>query len=648
MGSLPQGLTVELAGAYARVEDGVLVIGTDVVERRWRWTGEGLATVSIKNTISGREWVAESARHVCDWAIGDVVGAVRDGADASLASLSARAVTDDPWTSDHVEVRATVDYAVAGIGLQYVVAAYPSSPGMRTQLRLKSFEGALEAVGSGGADVLPVAVGSAQRRAIGYYNQTQQRNSLDRDLLRDEVFDTPLDGKEVHDWASLLCLEDGDDGLCFVKESHKCVNQKGVDTGEFVVTANGVASTGLGPAELTSAYRDCWANWLIVYTGDDLARETSIKAFDRARYPIDPERDIYVMANTWGSTDNKQDAQEAAREENVLREIDSQADLGIDVQQIDDGWQGNDYNSWRPVVERYPEGWKNVRAFAKEKGVTLGLWSAWSVGAGDLTWNFDHGGFRYYKIDFANLKTYDQVETLMGKARRLIEHSGHTARVNWDVTENPARVGYFFAREFGNIYLENRKPRTPESVVYRPHLVLRDAWQVSRYINLSKFQVSIQNPERVNREVSDAYRHSHEYTVAIALMGAPIFFQETHYYDEEARAAIRPILAVYKQHREAMFGGTVYPIGAQPNNASWTGFQCHLEGEGAGYLTVFREIENANERRAMRLNYLAGKAVTLTDLLSCASRVVEVGADGAVEFSIEKPADFRFLRYTAV
>lgn len=634
-----------LGAARVRAKAGVLTVTTGVLERTWRWTGRGLVTTSLRHLPSGREWASGEPAPACDWAVG---GLIDDATAGKLASLTARAVRQSPWTSPHVEVVAEVRYPEPRLRVQHVVWVYPDSPGIRTQLRLRAIRGCRAAGGrSGRVEHVPVAFGDVRRRAIGYYNQTQRRNQRDTPLLREEALG-PLRGEETVDWASLLCVEAGDEGLALVKESHKCVNQPGVDTGAFVCRDHGVEVTGLGPSPgdlLTGRFRDCWATWCIVYAGGDAEREQAVKTFDRIRYPIDPRRDIFIMANTWGSTASGGEAREAAREENVLREIASAADLGIDVQQIDDGWQGSQFRRWRPAKARYPEGWTRVQAAARRHGVALGLWAAVRIPGSALIWNYDRGGFRYFKLDFASLDTHLKLEAVLDKVRALVEHSGHRVRVNWDVTENPPRVGYFFARELGNIYLENRKPAWPQHVVYTPWLVLRDAWQVARYANLQKFQITVQNLDRVDPDHSNAHLHSHPYCVAITLMGSPIFFQETHHYSPEARDAIRPLLALYREHREAMFRGLVFPIGDEPTDASWTGFQSHDAATQTGYLTIFRELGNDQRSARVALRFLAGKALEVTDLRRGTARRRRVGRDGTVSFRIARPADFLFLRY---
>jgi hypothetical protein len=384
-------------------------------------------------------------------------------------------------------------------------------------------------------------------------------------------------------------------------------------------------------------------------------RELAFKQFDRLRYPVDPDRDIYIMANTWGSGTRRpgERGRDFAMEQVVLDEIDSQADLGIDVQQIDDGWQlPPDTNHWQcadwlPDPERYPDGWQRVVQRARKQGVALGLWApAQVIPLEALQENYDRGGFRYYKLDFARLDSRDEIDALMDKVRAFIQYTDHRVRVNWDVTENPPRYGYFFAREYGLLYLENRKPEIPPSTVYRPHTVLRDAWQAAKYLNLNKVQCSVQNLDRVDQERSDAHLYSHAYCVAVTLMATPLFFQLTQLYTLEARVQIRELLRVYKTHRDEMYRGYVFPIGSKPDNASWSGFQCHLPGEGVGYLTIFRELHNSCAEHKMRMHFVAGQELELTDLERDESSVVQADAEGAIVLGIDVPAGYRFYRYS--
>ena len=362
------------------------------------------------------------------------------------------------------------------------------------------------------------------------------------------------------------------------------------------------------------------------------------------------------MANNWGSGSTGDESRHASIESNILREIQSQKDLGIDLQQVDDGWQGSyQYKTWDYVSKAknkqfgeydvYPEGWKNIKASAKKEDIRLGLWGAHNISGEALLKHYNEGGFTSYKLDFANLNTYDKFHGFVNKIREFIKKTNHKVRVNWDVTENPPRIGYYFGREYGNIYLENRKPMTPVNVVYHPYLVLRDAWQVAKYTNLNKFQISVQNLDKVNKKVSDAYLHNHPYSVAITLMGSPIFFQETHYYTKEAKDEIKPVIAIYKKHRDEMYQGFVFSIGEKPSNKSWSGFQNYNPDTKRGYLTIFREINNEEFSKQMSLHFVKDTKLILTNLMTGTTEEKTINSDGDINFEIHKPADFRFYKY---
>jgi hypothetical protein len=497
-------------------------------------------------------------------------------------------------------------------------------------------------IASGRVDYMPYTTQDCSRTHIAYYNDTQHRNRPETPILKEISFDADLSESENINWSNIIRLEKEGNGLAMVKESHKCANQYGVDTGEFIVDEDGVQNTGtsLFPADISAdQYQWCWASWCIAYTNGQDGFELALKQFDRLRYPIDPERDIYIQANTWGSGRN----QEASKEKNILLELETQAELGIDIQQIDDGWQTKE---WVPRSDWYPEGWKNIVAKSKETGVKLGLWAAaMPVTYEALKTNYDNAHFVSYKLDFANLGSHQNMEKLSNKIRNFIKYTDHKVRVNWDLTENAPRFGYFWAREYGCIYLENRKPDQPDNVVYIPHLVLRDIWQVAKYTNINKFQTTIQNIEMTTPRLSDAHLHKHPYAVAIGLVGTPLFFQETHNYTKQAKDQIKPLLNIYKKYRHEMYNSYVFPIGEEPNNASWTGFQWYNADKDNGFLMIFRELNNKQKENQIALRFIKNSKVKLTDLETGEIFMQATNKDGEIKVNIDNPADFIFLQY---
>ncbi len=502
-------------------------------------------------------------------------------------------------------------------------------------------------------DYLPIDPEGLQRRAIGYFNDTQHRHKPANHLIRDEVTH-----EDTVKWASIFALEDQNGGVALLKESHKCANQAGVDTGDFRCLPDGLHNTGWAMSKQhiqPDRWLWCWASAAVVYDGTDDGRELALKQYDRARYPVVLGRDMYAQANTWGSGDTKRMSQDMAQPHEVIRELKSVADLGLDKLQIDDGWQvsGKTTSSspdggvgWKPHPKRYPDGWQPVLDEAKRLGVNLGIWTAAGIGLDDMKWNYDRARFSSWKYDFAHLGNYPNLVAHTDKLRAFIEYTGRKAQIAMDVTENAPRFGYFWNRQYGCIWLSNRKPNVPTNVIPHPWLMLRENWQLARYVNLNKFQLPVQNFQRVNREVSDAYKHPQDYAVALGLPGIPVFFQTTYHYDEDSRQLIRPLVALYKKHREAMFTSYVFAIGDEPTNASWAGFQWYHPRRTAGHLLVFRELNNpqATKKIALRF-YKPGTTLKLTDLRTNETRTATLDAGQRVELTIGRPADFAFIKY---
>ena len=662
-GHLSCAQEIQKAGAFEEATmsfDGEkLTVSTGKITRQWQLTSAGLVTVGLQH--GSVEYCGDTSRgkRDCDWALGSL-------RNAQLVSLTATEDDDERFTSRHLCVAATFLYPEQKARLRYLIWAFPGASGMRTQIQLRGergYQGSGDPFQPQVVESLEPSLSGASRRAFGLMQGI--KTNMNVSILREEEISTPT--AEIG-WANGLILQGQDRGMILVKESNKhTALQKKDDlaTGGFTLDDGRVAVTGAGmtTGDLNSReYLSGWATWLVLYDGDQWQGNLALKQFGRIRYPIDPERDIYIMANTWGTEDMRPPCLHAAREENVLRELDSVADLGIDVLQIDDGWQTPKWTTAKSAREVqhgggavkdfgdyavYPKGWTRVRKKAEQLGVTLGLWAAWTAPGNALQRNYDQGDFKYFKLDFARLNTKQKFDGLATKARELIKHSDYTSRVNWDVTEIAPRMGYFAGREYGNVYLANRKTKTVrDPVLYVPHKVLHEAWNLSKYVNLNKFQVTVQNVDNVPREAkTDAAKHSHDYAVGVALMSSPIFFQETRHYQGNARRQIREILAVYKQHRLKMYEGYVFPIGAEPDNHSWTGFQNFNPKSGKGYLTIFRERLNETTTGAFRLHFVRDTKVRFTNLLTDESWLASVDQQGEVSFELREAPGFMFLAY---
>ena len=641
-------LNASFGAASARTAGDTLIVSTGPFERRWRLTPSGLQTTSV--ALGERSWSVPAATTAHDWSY---AGWLDDADTAEVRALSARRSDDDGFTSPHLAVTAEFHYPRAHATVRYEIWAYPGAAGLRTQLWVRADAAAGPAAprdpGAGQTDFLPAA---GALRAIGYFNDTQHRHEPGLHLVRDE----PVPAGEIP-WASILCVEDARAGLAIVKESHKCANQPGVDTGAFIAGPGGVRVTGWGLARADvrqDEFRWCWATWTVGYDAPNAdARELALKRFDRARYPVRADLDLYLKANTWGSGDTGAESMARAAEAEVLAEIDSVADLGLDTLQIDDGWQSGRMSppppadrEWIVRPDWYPAGWKNVVAHAAARGVSLGIWHAARAPLAALQRNYATGGFTGWKLDFADLSRYDAVAAYLAKGRAFIAHTGHRVRVNWDVTENAPRFGYFWARECGNIWLANRKPRQPTNVVPQPWLMLRETWELARYLNANKFELPIQNFALVDPQRSDAPLHSTTYATALGLSGIPVFFQTTRLLTPEQRAETKALLAAYRRVRADLFTSYVFPVGDEPTNRTWSGFQWFdPAAPREAYVLVFRERLNEEPTRRIPLRFLpAGATVRINNLRDGVTSTAALDHSAALTVDLPQPGDVFFAR----
>ena len=644
-------METKLYNAYARFENGLLEVSTGKISRKWKWLNSGFTTLEISGDIP--ETVYKNTSIIPDF---DVFG-VSKNANAELRSVNAY-IANTNLTSVHIEIETVITYSDFMINAKYVIWVYPGAFGLRTQLYLKA-NGNYKPDSSFGSAVIGESTAETitfipeRIKAMGYYNDTQHRNKAETEIIREENY-SPVSNLEI-DWASLIALFDKNgNGICVVKESNKCVNQASYDTGGFVFQNNNLRVTGIGikPDDLREdRYLFAWANWTILFKNGDEGLETAVKEFDRLRFPIISNRDIYIMSNTWGNTgDDDAPGTDSAAGNTALENLKVSAEIGVDVFQIDSGWHSPMGTKswatempWYTHVSKYPTGWDMVKKPADELGVDLGVWFAWTASADEMIDNMRQANFKYFKIDFAHLDTRERLDSMIDKAEKLYIAGEGDVRINWDVTENPARMGYYFAREFGNIYLENRKPKTPVNVIYTPYLVLRDAWQLAKYTNINKFQITLQNIDLIDRTASDAYKHNFPYCAMIAFTGSPILFQQVRFLTPEARRQLKEIISVYKKYRDDMYKCFVYPIGNKPDNRSWTGFQ-FVNGDH-GFIILFRELNNMSKTEKIQLKFIKNRNISATDIMTSREQILPVNENGCISFIIEKPCDFVWYKY---
>lgn len=547
-----------------------IIATTGTIERTWQWTGNGLQTTGLKNLVNGREYAQVKPSVRCDW---NLPGKIANDAKAELQSVTVTENDDEGFSNKHLQIISTVKYPDAKLMVQHVVWLYPDAVGIRTQLRIKALEGFdakgikeddymegrygnMMAVAGARSEYLPVEFKSEnQRRYWGYYNNPGGRHDPSRLMLEEKVVTGyPLFQTEDVNWASGISVEynNGKNGVVVVKESPKCVNQKAHLTGSFFSGPYGLNVTGWGLSAnefVTDRFRECWATWTILWDGGNDGMQMALKKLDRARYPVFPERDLFILSNTWGPANPG--GGQFTEEDFLLKEIPELTNIGIDVMQIDDGWQSSGGSSAaRDFSPRYKHGWKDIKAKMDQYNLRFGLWvTAQYVTVEELKRNIDELGFISWKVDFDQLQSRKDYEDRTAKYRAAMKYAPLKTQFTLCPEYDDPRYGWYFAKEYGSIYFQNIQEGLPEHLTMVPYQVLMQHWLMSKYFNSNKLQVLLQNPKRTNPQLSDAPQHSHSYTFAMGLPFVPCFFQSGQYLDPDGKTELKDFISLYKKHR---------------------------------------------------------------------------------------------------
>ena len=379
-------------------------------------------------------------------------------------------------------------------------------------------------------------------------------------------------------------------------------------------------------------------------------REKYREAMDR--------KSLVTMSNTWG------DCNRFTRvcEEFVIKEIDKAAELGVDIVQIDDGWQfGNTADLarrdergrrlfaddfWQINTERFPRGLKYIADYAASKGIKVGIWFApesrdhfvcMDRDIAILKNAYDNWGIRFFKLDMYWIECdLDRDRFLQYLAS--VYSFGDDVAVQLDVTR-PDRINYLNGRQYGTLFVENRytKKRT-----YFPHRTFKNFWLLSKYVPASRFQFEVINPA-LNQEVyasSDEFaptRYDIDYLFASVMPSNPLFWMEMQFLTDENTEKLKKMISVFKKYNKVFSEGDVAPIGEIPSGRSFSGF--FIRHGSDEYALVFREATEKDTGV-----FLIPSEKTNAEII-CSNADVTVCADsGVLKAKFAKQRAFVFMK----
>lgn len=664
--------TMQYEGCYARWDARGIILGNGLVERSFCLSRERERPGPVRNPVTGYLWYPGE----------DTPAEAYDRPGYAGITYEARVDDRHGLSAPHLSVTATLQGD--GFVQRRCYMVYPDSPFLSVRVEVR---GLLQPAAAGGRhrdsdgvevsagpagmalrpdaiDLLPLPHAHLRAEAIALYDKTDSHDTLA------SVNQRLLYGRECWEAdGNLLRIEDyvAGEGLLIVKEAPTHLSALHRATCDFVVDrARHVQVLGTGMA-YGQAYEDfVYQYGVTIGVGSCAGLLEAYKRHYRLVYRGDPRRHGLMMSNTWG--DRNQDS--AVCEGFILREIDVAAQLGLDIVQIDDGWQQGitansklagggvwegyyafDDDFWQVNAAKFPRGLAPVAGHARARGIALGLWFSpdssndfanWRRDAQTLLSLYRAYGIAYFKLDGVKIRSKLAERRYLDLLEQVWTGSGGKIGVNQDITAED-RLGYLYHKEHGTLFVENRYTDWGN---YYPHNTLKNLWTVSRYFPSIKFQFELLNPTR-NRAVygDDPFapgRYGMDYLFATVMVANPLFWMELTALPTAERAALGGILAVYRQHRAAMWGGMVMPMGQCPDGQSFTGFQV-VTGASDGYLLIFREAAPEDCRVLPLPAPIDGDAWTplYASAPGCALRL----EGGSVCVTMPQQRSFLFARY---
>lgn len=659
---------VEHLGCYAEWSDGELIMGNELIERRWSIQNGLLTAVSFRHKTSDTEWLRQAGRQPAPHPGGDLANEIRK---LHFTSTTGRL---SPVEEESLVVK--LDATGVQHSFSYQFQIFPNSAGVTMQF-------------SGGEVADAASEEESEKDQADGLEQanTEKKNSQKSVQALEDFMLAPLHLRYTQ--VELLDQTDHYDELVFEREWLPLHDNFEVSCNVFhledPLTQRGLVFLKLGPLPHARPVKSPWDirvvgagrrvtfagpgyPWTVfAYENGRAGRIAAMQDSQRSVRGYEPKRDGMFLSNTWG--DRNRDSRISA--EFLEKEVEAGARLGVDVVQVDDGWQkgqtgnsafgkgawGNfrsaDPEFWKPHPERFPQGLKPLVDAANEKGMKFGLWfgpdaendmANWEKDADVLLAAFEKEGVEYVKIDAVEMKSREAEANLNRFYTKVLEQTKGRVVFDADATAG-LRPGYFGSIHVGPIFLENRYTDWKR---YWPHHTLRNLWTLSGYVDPVRLRMEFLNQVRHK----DAYKgdplapanYPPDTLFASVMFASPLGWFEVSNLPENYFETIPPLVAAWKKEREAIFSGHIIPIGSAPDGNVWTGFSSVSKDRKSARLVIFREL-NEESRWSTELPLFDLKDAEVTVLGGKGSAIFE---NGTLTTTIPDQLQYLFLKVSAI
>lgn len=677
---------------YVLLEGNELRIGNRSLQREWNIAGDIPIVVSLKNKMTNKEWFTTDETY--DWLAGlNQKYAFFNGTFMSgeKLGLTVEADTDDDCgiARKHLRVKVSIEYQACFI--QWIHIIYPGSPMLRSCIKviLKADATLPERVdlseeqpvqkahfheiSDDYQDSFPLEPKHCGWKSVEFVDVTDDFDNL---VFTKQGLFSRRERRSVK--GNLLFVHDhlSKEGLTLIKEGPTPLDYLGEIDSDFFIKGINVFTTGWGfGGKDINKHRTLttYGSTVMLWSGNEEHALTMLNEYHNALHIFNPEKDAFIMSNTWGD----QSSDGRLSEQFLLEELEVAKQTGVTFYQIDDGWQkGTTANSvlpggawgmgyykhnpdfWKVNEKRFPRGLEPIIASAKEKGIRMGLWFSpdsihdfenWEKDSQVLIDLHHQYGISAFKMDGIEFTSKAGEENLTKLLQKVLQGTEGKVFFNMDVTAG-IRSGYYGQLQYGSLFLENRfTGKFGAWPNYFPHCTLRNIWMISRYYPSYRLQAEFLNVRRnVDLYEGDVLAPSAcgmEYAFAITMFANPLAWMEQTGLDEESVGILGTIIPKYREVQSDILAGHVLPIGDEPNGTAWTGFQS-ITSDHTGYLLMIKEYNDDHEG-SYKLWNLRNKTLHLESILGSSTQdSVDVGPEGHAAFQLNGKFTYALYKYS--
>jgi len=610
---------------YARWDEQTVTVGNTYFQRTYRATGKGFVTTSFREKDPDYEWIpaAKAVQEKVDLTVSCSTQKWSVAGETAL-KIVVRIAQKAPLTIWIYPQLAGTLHAHEQESAQQQQMPAEIATGFETDLSKPNIELSSDS---------ECLVLSPQHLRITHYELMDQTDAHN-ELVSTREWLLQTNEKRLDLQGCVLSAEQTVDqrGIVFLKLAPLPHARPQPQASDFTVNARN---------RTVEAHYTGYPVATLLYQGGTRGRTHQLHRLQRQLRTYQPGRDGQFLSNTWG--DRSRDAR--INEAFILKEIEAGANLGVDIVQIDDGWQkGRSVNSasaqgkgvwngywaadahfWDPDPVRFPHGIQTVVDAARKQNMAFGLWfgpdssndaANWQKDADHLL-SFYHGiGIRYFKIDSMKTQNATALRNQRAFFNRMLNGSECNMVFDLDVTAE-IRPGYFGLPDIGPLFVENRYS---DFHSYWPHQTLRNLWQLSQVVDPLRLRIELLNNQRNKEKYPNdplapaAYRA--DTLFAITLFANPLGWFEVSNLPAAYVQEMKPIIAAWKKERPHLHAGKIAPIGEIPDGIAWTGFES-LADTGR-YLLLFRELNThatfeLPAQQATHVTVLAGRGTATID-----------------------------------